>query len=306
MLSIDPNAELLDFCEPLTHAAMTEYLAILADRYGILTVSTLAQSILSRSIPLLRLGTGDKSILYVGAHHGSEWLTSVLLLRFVNDLCSCHAANKPSEGLLLSYLLSTRSIYILPMLNPDGVDLSINGAEDSLLRERQIRQNGGSTDFTHWQANARGVDLNHNYNVGFLSYKKWERENAITAGRTRYSGECPESEPESAALAALIRTLSPTLVLTLHTQGEEIYYGKREGSASHKLAEQLSRLSGYRTARAEGPAAYGGLTDWLSDELDIPACTLECGIGENPLPLSDYPAIYAGLRRALFIAPTLL
>ncbi len=306
MLSIDKNAELLDYREPLTHARMTEYLEILAARYGNLEISTLGHSILSREIPVLRLGTGERSLLYVGAHHGSEWMTSVLLLHFVNDLCSCYTAKKTSEGLELSYLLSNRSLYIVPMLNPDGVELSINGAEESLLRERQMRQNGGSPDFTHWQANARGVDLNHNYNAGFFAYKKWERENEISAGATRYSGECPESEPESAALAALVRSLSPLLILTLHTQGEEIYYGKREGSASHRLAGQLSRLSGYRVAHAEGAAAYGGLTDWASDELNIPACTLECGYGENPLPLSQYPEIYAKLRRALFVAPTLL
>ena len=303
MLSIDRNAELLDYSEALSYENMREYIEIFSSRYPILSVGVLGRSILGREIPFLQLGSGARRVLYVGAHHGSEWMTSILLLRFVNDLCSCHSAKKTSEGLDLSYLLETRTFYILPMLNPDGVTLSLGGGKDSLLYERELRQNGDG-DFTHWQANARGVDLNHNYNAGFTAYKKWERENGVTAGRTRYSGEYPESEPESAALVAMIRAVSPALILTLHTQGEEIYYGRKEGSASHKLALFLSRASGYRVCQAEGPAAYGGLTDWASDELSIPTCTLECGLGENPLPLCDYSEIYGKLRRALFCAPT--
>ena len=303
MLSIDKGAELLEFNEALTYENMREYTGILTTRYQVLTAGVLGRSILGREIPYFRLGTGARRILYIGAHHGSEWMTSILLLRFLNDFCSCYYAKKPSEGLDLSYLLETRSLYILPMLNPDGVTLSLGGGRGSLLYEREVRQNGGE-DFTHWQANARGVDLNHNYDAEFMTYKKWERENGITAGKTRYSGESPESEPESAALAAFIRTLCPELILTLHTQGEEIYYGRQEGGASHKLALFLSRLCGYRVCRAEGPAAYGGLTDWASDTLSIPSCTLECGLGENPLPLCDYSEIYGRLRRALFCAPT--
>jgi g-D-glutamyl-meso-diaminopimelate peptidase len=77
------------------------------------------------------------------------------------------------------------------MLNPDGVDLQIKGIEaGGILSERLLKMNGRE-DFSHWQANARGVDLNHNYDAGFHEYKKLEKENDICAGATRYSGEYP-------------------------------------------------------------------------------------------------------------------
>ena len=39
---------------------------------------------------------------------------------------------------------------------------------------RGLKYNQQSDDFSHWQANARGVDLNHNYDSGFYEYKKIE------------------------------------------------------------------------------------------------------------------------------------
>ena len=48
------------------------------------------------------------------------------------------------------------------------------------------------------------------------------------------------------------------------------------------------------------------MTDFVVGELGRPAFTLECGKGENPLPLSDYFPIYAGLREVLFTLPVLV
>ena len=241
-------------------------------------------------------------VLYVGAHHGMEWLTSLILLDFLDELCDAYQSKRETVGLLPEFILKSRMLLFVPMLNPDGVDLAIKGlSAGGVLSERQQRMNRGSTDFSHWQANARGVDLNHNYSYGFCEYKKLERKMGIEGGApTRYSGESPESEPESASIANLIRTVIPHAVYTFHTQGEEIYCGKMTNEKILSMGRTLSALSGYRLCRAEGPAAYGGLTDYAVEELNIPSFTIECGKGKNPLPLSESILIYAGLRRMLF------
>ena len=197
------------------------------------------------------------------------------------------------------------------MLNPDGVEYQIHGVkEDNPLYERLLSMNGQSECFTHWQANARGVDLNHNYDAGFWEYKKLEVENGIPQGApTRYSGSAPESEPETRALCDLIRFHNDLLgVMTLHTQGEEIYFqsGGKIPKKSKAIAAKLSALSGYHLSAAEGLASYGGLTDWCIQKLDLPAFTIECGKGENPLPYAMLSSIYVDLRQALFSFPTLL
>ena len=132
-------------------------------------------------------------------------------------------------------------------------------------------------------------------------------ENGIENGApTKYSGECPESEPEVAYLCNFIRFHENIQgILTLHTQGEEIFYqaGCVPSYKQERIAKELSALTGYRLSRTEGSACFGGLTDWCVQRLGLPSYTLECGKGENPLPLAQAFPIYTRLRNALFRFP---
>ena len=304
MPKIQDNARAFDY------GAMMERVHDLADAYPFVTLSYIGTSILDRAIPILHIGSGSRRVLYVGAHHGMEWITSLILTQFCEELCRVIEAKERIYGIYPCDLLNGYTLSILPMLNPDGVEYQIHGVnENNPLRERLMEMNGGGTDFSSWQANARGVDLNHNYDAGFEEYKKLEREQGIKKGApTRYSGECAESEPEVAALCNLIRFSMPWRgVMTLHTQGEEIFAppckAKREGGIT---ARRLSELTGYRLCRAEGLAAYGGLSDWCAEKLSVPAFTMECGRGKNPLPITQISSIYATMRASLFLFPTIL
>ena len=62
---------------------------------------------------------------------------------------------------------------------------------------------------------------------------------------------------------------------------------------------------GYRVAKPERTASYGGLKDWFINEYDRPGFTLECGYGKNPLPESDAGVIYAGIRRGIILFPAM-
>lgn len=206
MNRIDRERSLLDFARPADHKAVCEYIDIMDERYDFLKVGYIGESILQRKIHMLTLGNEDaqKAVLYVGTHHGCEWITTLVLLRFVNELCEYYKSAKQPFGINLAGLFSSRCIRIIPQLNPDGADIHINGvSEDCLLYERLEKMSGG--DYSHWKANARGVDLNHNYDAGFEEYKILEREEGIVEGATRYSGNSPLSEPETASLANFIR-----------------------------------------------------------------------------------------------------
>ena len=284
---------------PLPEVLDGQIEALLAT-YPALARRTLGKSILGREIPLLLLGRGRRKHLYVATHHAAEWLTTCLLLHFVEEVCEAAAAGSRPYGLDVAFLLSQRTLCFVPMLNPDGVAIH-GGVCDDILAERRAAMRG--EEGSVWQANARGVDLNHNYAVGFAEYKKIERGQGLLGGApTKYSGEAAESEPESAALASFTRTVMPSLVLSLHTQGEEILWrgGGVEVPGAHACALRMSSLSGYRLAIPEGSAAYGGFCDYTAAALGIPSFTVECGRGQNPLPIGDGPHIYARLRRMLF------
>ncbi len=281
-----------------TYRTMEESLALLPVENKGISLGTLAHSVLGHKIPMVTVGSGQKAVLLVGAHHGSEWMTAWILLRFLFDLAWRLRADATEDGARLRMLLTHRRLYVVPMLNPDGVILSQMGvSEDCILCDRLLRMNGGNSDFTHWQANARGVDLNHNYDAGFLAYKRMEKTLGIGGGcSTRYSGLYPESEPESRALAELVRLLPLSFIASLHAQGEEIFASANAVSR----AKILCRLSDYKMATPTGSAAFGGLADYAGGTLLIPSVTIECGKGENPLPVSAFDGIYMRLRRALF------
>lgn len=311
MGSFDKDRRILNISKNIDHADMMEMIEILSERYEELAVTRLGTSILGREIPMLCLGRGRKKVFYVGAHHGMEGMTAALLLRFVNEYFELCRAGSVVDRVPVRALFEARSIYVVPMLNPDGVEYAVNGvSEGNPILERVLAMNGGSKDFSHWQANARGVDLNHNYNAGFEEYKKVESELGILGGApTRYSGEHPESEPEVGYLCNFLRFSGNfDLALSLHTQGEEIYYTSLGESMpiTERVGNYIAGLCEYRLSKPAGPAAFGGFTDWFIREFGKPSFTVECGKGTNPLPFSDFPMTYLRIRKMLFMAPMLV
>jgi len=304
------DRSVLDYTSPITYSLMMEHLDLFCERYRCVSVNFIGESIFGRGIPAVTLGNTEASsrVLYVGAHHGMEWITTAVLLRFINEFAEACEGGRQMYGHSVACSARRTAVTVVPMLNPDGVDLQIGGIpEGCLMRDRLLRMNGGE-DFSRWQANGRGVDLNHNYAVGFAEYKALEAEAGIIGGcPSKYSGEYPESEPESGALANLIRFDERIkMVLSLHTQGEEIFCGDGTAPGCKRLGKIISRMCGYSLSVPEGSALYGGMTDFVVGELGRPAFTLECGKGENPLPLSDYFPIYAGLREVFFTLPILV
>ena len=79
--------DLFDPSKPYDHEALLQSIALLCEEYPFLQYNYLGNSVLGNGIPLLTLGNGKREVLYVGAHHGMEWITSMLLIGFVKELC---------------------------------------------------------------------------------------------------------------------------------------------------------------------------------------------------------------------------
>ena len=306
---LNSNKPFLSIDKCFDYEELTFKINTLTEKYPFINVCNIGKSVLGRNIPLITLGSGKKSVVYIAGHHGMEWITCSLLINFVNDLCYTFKKSTGIFQISSNILFETRKIHIIPMLNPDGIDYAINGiSNNNVLLNRLIKINPRG-DFSHWQANARGVDLNHNYDSGFEEYKKIEKGlNIFNGAPSKYSGEYPESEPETRAICNFVRWEKPELALSLHTQGEEIYYTSGEKSCENSLsiAKTISRLTGYKIAFPRGTAKYGGFTDWFIEEFNKPSFTLECGLGENPLPYSDFFKIYSRINKALYTIPILI
>ena len=166
--------------------------------------------------------------------------------------------------------------------------------------------NNGSDDFSKWQANGRGVDLNHNYDADFDILKSIEIAQGITEPcATRFGGDYAESEPEVSALTSFIRMEGDIKALAaLHTQGEVIYW-RYKNIHVHKakmLADLMAKSSGYKLEDPdEEIASYGGCKDWFISVFKRPGFTIECGKGINPLPLYNFVKIYTDIFESLIL-----
>jgi len=121
-------------------------------------------------------------------------------------------------------LLEEFSLYLIPLVNPDGVDL-VNGVLDSGRFYRQatrIARNFPNIPFPDgWKANIDGVDLNLQFPAGWEEAKKIKYAQGYNQPAPRdYVGMTPLSAPESSAMYQFTRSRDFALILAYHTQGE--------------------------------------------------------------------------------------
>jgi g-D-glutamyl-meso-diaminopimelate peptidase len=268
-------------------------------QYPFIDLFEIGKSCLGKEIYCVRWGRGGKKVFLNGAHHGLEWITSLFLLKALEALCVHYQKPAPLLGENIRKLYRKITFYMVPMVNPDGVNIAQKGVGGLPFAwaERILRYNGGNPVFKDvWQANARGVDVNHNYNANFETGVEFAKELGIFApGPTRYGGELYESEPETKALVRFTRMCRPDLVIAYHAQGEVIYYDYNNlaGARAKQIAQRLAYVSGYALEEPDGIASFSGYKDWVISELRIPACTVEVGRGKNPVDVGQLEKIYA-------------
>lgn len=287
----------------LTYALYCDYVKKLKERYPLLRVATCGKSLLGRDILGLVVGEGDKNIAFVGGTHGIEWLTSLLLLRFTETLLQSCENNTAVRGFDVAGILRNVRLTVIPELNPDGIEIAIRGAS-ACGRYKAVNFELCKGDFSTWSANARGVDINHNFNADWYTLREKETAVGITSPAPgKFGGLYPESEPETAAVTRLCRKVPFDMLVSFHSQGEEIFYeyGNNTPEKSIYIAKIFSALSGYTLVKNDGLASSGGLKDWFIEEFKRPAFTIEIGKGKNPLPLSDIDEIYKTLEAMMMV-----
>lgn len=272
------------------YALMMNDIRRLQSVYPFLRVPSIGNSVLGKSITEVLIGNGSKRVHYNASFHANEWITTPVLLTFLNDYLLSVTNQNTIRGLLTTRFYQQTTLSLVPMVNPDGVDLVINGPPaNETWRNRVIQLNKGSRDFSGWKANIRGVDLNDQFPA------RWELEkarNPTQPGPRDYVGEKPLSEPEAIAMAEMTRRRDFARVLAFHTQGEVMYWGfeNLEPPESETLVNEFSRVSGYQPVKTI--ESYAGYKDWFIQDWRRPGFTIELGTGTNPLPLTQFDEIY--------------
>ncbi|WP_349407806.1 M14 family metallopeptidase [Pseudalkalibacillus sp. SCS-8] len=272
------------------YKTMLRQLKRLSEIYPFINVRSIENSVLGKAIPEIQIGNGTKKVHMNGSFHAQEWITTAVLMNFLNDYLLALTNQWTIRGLKMSPFYDGVTLSIVPMVNPDGVDLVLNGPpDDDFYRDYVMELNQGNQDFSGWKANIRGVDLNNQYPAKWEIEK--ERKPQQPAPRD-YPGDEPLSEPEAIAMAELAYQENFDRVVAFHTQGEEIYWGYEglEPPYAETIVQEFGRVSGYKPVRYVD--SYAGYKDWFIQEFQRPGYTVELGEGVNPLPIEQYDEIY--------------
>lgn len=284
----------------------------LKECYPFIELSSIGKSVMGKDIFCIRLGCGEKKVLYSGAHHANEWITTVLLLKFIENFCHSYENDEYIYCESVKRLWNRRTICIVPLVNPDGVDL-VNGGIDKTnifyKNAERIASEYSDIPFPDgWKANIEGCDLNLNYPAGWANAKKIKYNMGYTKRAPKnYVGDAPLSCPESRAMYNYSIFNSFSLTLSYHTQGKVIYWKYLDylPENSEFIAKELSRASGYTLDITPVESGFAGYKDWFIERYNMPGYTIEAGEGENPLDISQFNEIYKDNEGLLITAARL-
>ena len=138
-------------------------LSLLLKKFSFINVQVVGHSVLGKPIYVVRLGHGPKSVFYSASFHANEWITSLVLIKFIEDYCFSFVNNSSLYGYSTRSLFNSSSIFIMPIVNPDGVDLvtgNIPVVNSAFQKAINIANDYPSIPFPDgWKANINGVDL---------------------------------------------------------------------------------------------------------------------------------------------------
>ena len=276
---------------PFTSELLALCIHGLTVRYPFITQRQIAVTAGNRPVTVLKMGRGQRSVLYNAAHHANEWITVPLVMKFLEEYARAVSENRTIFELSAQQLFRRTQLYLVPMVNPDGVDLvtgAIAPGSEEFNAAQRIAANFPAIAFPDsWKANLRGVDLNLNYPAGWEQAVQNKRALGFDRPAPRdFPGYAPLDQPESAAMVRL--------TLSYHSQGETIYwkYLDREPPDALRIGQLFAQVSGYALEETPFASGFAGYKDWFIQDFDRPGYTIEVGSGQNPLPLSQFDEIY--------------
>jgi carboxypeptidase T len=252
-------------------------LMALADNYPELAqVIDIGDSLEQRNIYALKISDNvgmqesEASVIFLGCHHAREWISVEVPYLFGKYLVENYATNAEVKR-----LVDNCEIWIVPLVNPDGLEYSIHFYR---YWRKNMRNNGDGT---------YGIDLNRNYGY------KWGWDNLGSSPNSAsevYRGPGPFTEPEIQAVRDLFSQKNFQALVSYHNYSQVILYpwGYTENASDQEdvlfeIGEKMSQLmepvnGRYYGADRAGAGFYltnGDTTDWSFGVYGIPSYTIE-------------------------------
>lgn len=292
-------------CDIYTYGEMADDIAGLQARYPkLLRVNVTGQSVDGRNLYELILGnpSAPKSILVHAGIHAREYVNPYLVMEQLEQCLTLYDRGT-FQGISYRDLLDNVAVHIIPMVNPDGIALSqfgesalrspvlVQAVQNCYVYDVAARRTKSTYEsyLSRWKANARGVDINKNFSLGFGANAK-----ASQPSYAGYSGTTPFSEPETLSLGAVTLLCHPSVIINYHSMGEVAYWNTVESryqAINIEFSNYMLSLVPYK--KMNGGTAAGSYLDWIYSG-DNPVCsiTFETGSTTCPFAFEQYPKIW--------------
>lgn len=267
----------------------------------------------NRSIFEIVIGASSakKDIYFVAGLCGAEYMSSLILMKQAEYYLHYYDAGY-YNGYAYADLFNNVRLHIVPMLNPDSVEISQHFLAGMRSRDLSTRlkewydrdQSSGGINLNldnylmFFFANANGVDLRRNFPY------QWDLANtAVYPGSSGFRGNSAGSEAEVKAIVHSIKEVKPTLVIAYHTTGSRIFcnYGQSEEvlKTAKSYGSDLGKMMTYELNEKKIiEDGYGTLAGYCNNILQIPALTVNLGNGSAPLHLNEFNAIWNACRES--------
>lgn len=290
-----------------TYDILKNDLQFLKYEYPYFKINSIGKSTLKENIYYIKLGKGERKLFINASHHANEWITSIIIMMFIEKYLYLYKNKLNYKGRNIEELWNKKSIYIVPMVNPDGVNLC--------LKDKKILYNNYYLNIWYkyiekldeWKANIRGVDLNLNYPAGWnIAVKNKLKKGINKPGPRDYPGPNAVSEIETKNIINFTKIINFDMTISLHSQGQEIYwsYLNKKIEKAYEIGKKMERVSGYKLCEPDYYSSFAGYKDWFIDKFNKPGFTIEVGKGEEgkSLPLEKVKQIYNELEEIFLVA----
>lgn len=262
------TVRIVNFKKAYTSAKVYEDIKALEEMYpALIKTGTIGKSVKGADIPLVKLGRGEKEALITAGIHSREYLTIAFTMRCIEDYAAAYYSKTGKYG---SYdivkLLDEYTLYIVPMINPDGLDIVTAGQKtlyDNSLKDENYKRN------------ANGVNLNRNFPF------EWEK---VTDGSDitdeAYKGKSAGSEAETKALMKLCDEHDFEWLYSMHLYGNNIFWRDTKNGVipgDEALVNKLSKVCGFSVTPATTTInGYGGgFENWFRQTYNRPGFCVE-------------------------------
>ena len=269
-IGINTQEKIVDYNTPYTSSRFNSDVIKLTNTYPeLIRKSVAGYSEQGRVITLVTLGNGPRKACVIAGIHAREHITISFTMRCIEEYAKAYYGSGYYGEYNVRDLLNKYTIYFIPMCNPDGTEISVNGADPSVYIK--------DLDKDEYKANANGVNLNRNFPFNWdAEYKNQSKD----PSNPSFAGAYGASESETQAIINLCDNNDFEWLLDMHILGHGMYWRDSKNGVipgDYELTKALADRCGYamfeNTTESDGYS--GGLENWFRGAYNKPSICIE-------------------------------